>query len=122
MTVIVPLFIVMVFLAWILRPGKNPSIQRRNSILGTTIPALIAAIAAIVFQLMHNASGTVEVSDISNALFIAGCGLIAAYILTSIGLALGHKADIARGTGFGTCIAVTISIIELGLLEWLGGV
>jgi hypothetical protein len=122
MIVIIPIIIVIGFLAWLLRPGKKPTLSRRIAILVTAIPALGVAIAAVVIQLLHNATGTVEVSDISNTLFIVGLGLIGACILLSIGFIIAHKGDIARGTGFGTCIAVVISIIELGLLEWLGGV
>jgi hydrogenase maturation factor len=122
MIIIVPLIVFIVFLAWTLRPGKNPTAHRRNAILGTAIPSLIVAIAAVLFQLFHNASGTIEVSDISNTLFIAGLGLIGAYILISVGFAVARKGNIAKGIGFGTCIAVVISIVELGFLEWLGGV
>jgi hypothetical protein len=120
--IIIPILIVIGFLAWMLRPGKNPTVSRRIAILGTTIPALVVAIAAIVFQLLHNANGTVEVSDISNTLFLVGLVLIGAYVLASIGFVIVRKGAIARGTGFGTCIAVVVSILELGLLEWWGGV
>jgi hypothetical protein len=122
MIVIIPLIIVTGFLAWVLRPGKEPTTHRRNAILVTAILSLVAAIAAIIFQLLHNATGTIEVAEISNALFIVGLGLIGAYILGAIGFVLAHKGDIAKGIGFGICIAVIISIIDLGLLEWLGGV
>jgi hypothetical protein len=122
MIVIIPLIIVIGFLAWVLRPGKKPTISRRIAILVTAIPALAAAVAAVTFQLLHNASGTVEVSDISNTLFIVGLGLVGAFILALIGFIVVRKGDIAKGTGFGICIAVVVSIIELGLLEWLGGV
>jgi hypothetical protein len=122
MIVIIPLIIVIGFLAWLLRPGKKPAFSRRIAIMVTLIPALAAAIAAVVIQLLHNAAGTLEVSDISNTLFIVGLGLIGACILASIGFIVARKGDIARGTGFGACMAVFVSIIELGLLEWLGGV
>jgi hypothetical protein len=122
MIVIIPLVIVIGFLAWMLRPGKKPAPARRLAILVTTIPAFVVAIASVVIQLLHNAAGTVEVSDISNILFIVGLGLVGAYILTSIGFIVARKGDIAKGIGFGMCIAVVVSIIELGLLEWLGGV
>lgn len=122
MIVIIPLIIVIGFLAWLLRPGKKPTLSRKIAILVTAIPVLAVAIAAVVIQLLHNAAGTIEVSDISNTLFVVGLGLIGAYILASIGFIIARKGDIAMGTGFGICIAVFVSIIELGLLEWLGGV
>jgi hypothetical protein len=120
--IIIPLIIVIGVLGWVLKPGKKPTTPRRIAILVTTIPALAVAVAAVIFQLLHNAGGTVEVSNISNTCFIVGLALISAYILTAVGYALAHKADTAKGLGFGACIAVIISIMELGLLEWLGGV
>jgi len=86
------------------------------------IPPVVVAIAAIVFQLLHNAAGRTWVSDISNTCFIVGLGLIGTAILASAGFAFTRKGDVAKGTGFGICIAVIVSIIEFGLLEWLGGV
>ena len=122
MIVIIPIIIVIGLLAWLLRPRKGSAISRKIAILVTAIPSLAVAIAAIVVQLSHNTAGTVEVSDISNTLFIVGLGLIGAYILALIGFIIMRKADIAKGIGFGICIAIAVSIIELGLLEWLGGV
>ena len=122
MIVIVPLVIAIGVLAWVLRPGKKPNISRRNSIFATVIPALAVAIAAVSFQMLHNSAGIVEVSDISNNLFLVGIGLIGAYIIASVIFVITQKSDIAKGIGFGTCIAVVLSIVELGLLEWLGGV
>jgi hypothetical protein len=122
MIVIIPLIIVIGFLAWALRPGKKPTVSRKIAILVTAVPVLAAAVAAVVFQLLYNATGTIEVADISNALFVVGLGLIAVYILATIGFIAARKGDIAKGTGFGVCISVAVSIIDLGLLEWLGGV
>ncbi len=122
MIIIVPLIIVVGIIAWLLRPGKTPTKHRMVSILVTVIPPLFVGIAAIIFQLLNNTAGTVEVSIISNTLFLVGLGLIGAYILTLIGFTLARNGDIAKGIGFGICIAVVISIIELGLLEWLGGI
>jgi hypothetical protein len=122
MTVIVPLIIVIGILAWVLRPGKEPTSHLRNAILVTAILSLAVAIAAVIFQLLHNATGTIKVAEISNTLFIVSLGLIGAYIFGTTGFALVHKGDIAKGIGFGICIAVIVSIIEFGLLEWLGGV
>ena len=122
MTIIVPLIIVVGIIAWLLRPGKTPTKNHMISILATVIPPLLVGIAAVIFQLSHNAAGTVEVSGISNTLFLVGLGLIGVYILALIGFALAHKGDIAKGIGFGICITVVLSVLELGLLEWLGGV
>lgn len=36
--------------------------------------------AAVIFQLTHNSAGTVEVSGVSNILFLVGLGLIGVYI------------------------------------------
>lgn len=122
MIAIIPLIVIIGILAWVLRPGKEPTTHRKIAILVTTIPALAVAIAAIIIQLLHNADGTVEVADTSNTLVIVGLGLIIAYILAVIGFMLARKVDIAKGTGFGICIAVIVSIILFGVLGWLGGV
>jgi hypothetical protein len=95
---------------------------RKVVIFATAIPPLVAAIAAVAFQLLHNAAGKTWVSEISNTCFIVGLGLVGAAILASAVLAFTRKGEIAKGTGFGVCIAFVISIIEFGLLEWLGGV
>ncbi len=121
MIIILPLIIV-IGLAWWLNPGKNPSSPRKIAILATVIPVLMLAIVSTVFQLLHNAAGTIEVSDISNICFIAGCGLIGISAIAAVGLALLQKKDIARGLGLGVCLSVAISIVEFGVLEWLGGV
>ena len=118
----IPLVIVAGILAWVLRPGKSPTTARKAAILATAIPPVLVAIAAVVFQLLHNAAGKTWVSDISNTCFIIGLGLIGIAILASAGFAFTRKGDVAKGVGFGICIAVIISIIEFGLLEWLGGV
>jgi len=122
MIIIIPLVIVVGIIAWLLRPGKTPTKNRVNSILATVFPPLLVGIATVIFQLLHNAAGTVEISGISNTLFLVGLGLIGVYILALIGFALAHKGDIAKGIGFGICITVVLSVLELGLLEWLGGV
>ena len=82
----------------------------------------MVAIAAVVFQLLHNATGKVGVSDISNIGFIVGLGLIGAAILALAGFALTQKGEVAKGIGFGLCIAVVLSVTEFGLLEGLAGV
>ncbi len=122
MIVIIPLIIAVGVLAWVLRPGKRPTNPRRIAILVTAIPPLIVAIAAVVFQLLHNAAGKTWVSDISNTCFIVGLGLVGAAILATAGFAIARKGEIAKGIGFGVCIVVVVSIIELILLEGLAGV
>ncbi len=122
MIVIIPLIIVVGIIGWALRPGVRPSNPRKVAILAIVVPALAVAIAAVIFQVLHNTTGTIEVAEIANTLFVVGLGLIAASILAAFGYALLHQGDIARGMGFGACIAVIISVIELGLLEWLAGV
>ncbi len=122
MIIILPLIIATGVLVWVLRPGKRPTNPRRVAILATAIPPLIAAIAAIVFQLLHNVAGKTSVSDISNTCFIVGLALEGAAILASAGFAIARKGEIAKGIGFGVCIGVIVSVIELGVLEWLGGV
>jgi hypothetical protein len=122
MIVIIPLIILVGLMAWVIRPGKSSTRSQKIAILSTLILASLVAIAAVIFQLLHNAAGTIEVSSISNICFIIGLALIVVYILSAIGYALVHKRDIARGLGFGACIAILISVMELGLLEWLGGV
>jgi len=121
-TLIIPLIIAIGVLAWILRPRKSVNKPRKVAILAAAIPPLVVAIAAVVFQLLHNAAGRTWVSEISNTCFIVGLGLVGAAILASAVFAFARKGEIAKGAGFGVCIAVVVSIIEFGLLEWLGGV
>jgi len=122
MTFAIPLIIVMGILAWVLRPRERLTNPRRLAILATVIPTGAVAIAAVIFQLLHNASGNAWVSDISNTLFIVGLGLIGAAILALAGFALAHKGEVAKGIGFGLCIAIILSAAEFALLEWLAGV
>jgi len=122
MIFIIPIVIVVGILAWVLRPGKSPTTPRRTAILATAIPPVLVAIAAVVFQLLHNAAGKTWVSDISNTCFIIGLGLIGVAILASAGFAIARKGEVAKGIGFGICIAVVVSIIEFALLEGLAGV
>jgi hypothetical protein len=118
----IPLTITVIVVALLLRPRKNTSKPSKIAILATTVPLLILGVAAVIFQLLHNAAGTVEVSDISNICFIVGLGWMGAAILVSIGFALTRKGEVAKGIGFGVCIAFIISIFELMLLEWSAGV
>jgi len=122
MIFIIPIVIVAGILAWALRPEKRPTRARTVAIMTTVIPPAIVAIVAVVFQLLHNAAGKTWVSDISNTCFIVGLGLIGAAILASAGFAFTRKGEIAKGVGFGICIAVIVSVVEFGLVEWLGGV
>ncbi len=122
MIVIIPLTIVIGLLSWVLWPRKGSPVPRLIAILVTSIPAFVVAVAAIVIQLLDNASGTVEVSGTSNTLFIVGLCFIGACILAAIVFVVLRKMDVAKGVGFGICIAVAVTIVELGLLEWLGGV
>ncbi len=122
MFVIIPVIIIVGLLIWMLRPRKKATSDRKIAIIGTTIPPFLLAVAAIVFQVIYNAAEKTWVSDISNTLVIAGFGLICAAILIAVGLAIVRKGDIAKGIGFGICIAIIIFVIEFGLLEWLGGV
>ena len=122
MTFTIPLVIVIGVLAWVLRPGKRPTNPSRLSILAIVIPTVVVAIAAVIFQLLHNATGNVGVSDISNTCFIVGLGLIGAAILALAGFALMRRGEVAKGIGFGLCIAIFLSVIDFALLEWLAGV
>lgn len=122
MIVIFPLFIVVCIVAWVFRPQKNMSKSRKYAILSVALVSLAIGIIAIAFQLSQYVTGNIEVSDTSNTLFIAGLSVIVAAILALSGFVFARKWEIVKGIGFGICIAVVVSIIELGLLEWLGGV
>lgn len=122
MIIIVPLMIVVGVLAWVLRPGKSPSKPRRVAILAIAIPPLVVAIVAVIFQVLHNTAGSTWVSGISNTCFIVSISLVGAAILALVGFAVARKWEIAKGMGFGICIGIIVSIIELCVLEWLAGV
>ncbi|RPJ62744.1 MAG: hypothetical protein EHM12_03915 [Dehalococcoidia bacterium] len=122
MTIIIPLIIVTVVLAWILRPGKIPAKSCKIAILATTIPPLAAAMVAIIFQVVHNLYGLISVSDISNTCFIVTICLVGGSILAAVVFVIARNWEIAKGIGFGICMGVLISVIELAVLEWLAGV
>ena len=122
MTVAIPVIIIFGILAWVFRPGKSPTTARVSAVMATAIPPFVVAIVAVVFQLLHNAAGKVGVSDISNTCFVIGLCLIGAAILVLAGFAFARKGKVAKDIGFGICIAVILSILEFGLLEWLAGV
>ena len=122
MIIIIPLVVATCIVAWVLRPGKKPTSPRKIGILATAIPPLVVAIAAVIFQLLHNAAGRTWVSDISNICFIVSIGLVGVAILATVGFAIARKWEIAKGMGFGICVGVLISVIELAVLEALAGV
>ena len=122
MIIIIPFIILAGFLAWALRPGKNPTKPRVIAILATAIPTLMVAVVAVIFQVLHNTAGMTWVSDISNTCFIVSIGLVGAAILAAFGFAIARKWEIAKGIGFGFCISIIICVIELAVLEWLAGV
>ena len=96
--------------------------SRKYAILSVTLVSLFIGIAAIIFQLLQYAAGTIEVSGVSNTLFVTGIFVIVAAILALASFAFAHKWETVKGMGLGICIAVVVSIVELGILEWLGGV
>jgi len=106
----------------VFRPQKGTIKARKVAILSTVIPPAIAAITALVFQLLHNATGNAGVSDISNTCFIIGMGLIGTAILVLLGFAVARKVEIVKGIGFSISIVIILSILEFGLLEGLAGV
>ena len=122
MIVIVPIVMIAGALLWALWPRKAPTHSRKTAIIATVIPPAAVSIAAIIIQAGHNIAGKEGVSDISNALFIAGLGISGILLIACAVFAAIRKGEIAKGIGFSTCIAVILLMIELGLLEWLGGV
>jgi len=122
MTIIIPIAIIAGILAWVFRPKTGTIKPRRVAILATTIPLVIIAIAALIFQLLQNSTGGMGVSDISNTLFIVGLCLTGAAILALLGFAIARKVEITKGIGFGINIMVILSIVEFVALEALAGV
>ena len=122
MIIIIPLCILIGFLSWRLRPRKLETQSSRIALLATIVPPAAMAIVAVALQLLHNTSGEISVAEAANALFVAGLVFIGLGILALIGFALFRKKDIVKSIGFGLCMAFFIIVIELGLLEWLGGV
>lgn len=122
MIIIIPLSIAIGFLAWRLRPGKLETRPSRIALFATLLPPVVMAIAAVFLQLFHNASGVVSVAEASNSIFVAGLIFIGLGILVLICFALFRKRDIVKSMGFGLCISFFITVVELGVLEWLGGV
>lgn len=122
MLLTIPLIIVAGILVWVLRPGEKLTNSRRLAILATVIPTGVVAVAAVVFQLLYNATGKMAISDIPNILFIIGLCLIGVAILALAGFALKRNGEVVKGIGFSICIAVVVYILVFGLLEWLAGV
>jgi hypothetical protein len=122
MIVIIPLCLIIGLLAWRLRPRRFATRASQLALLATLLPPVALALAAVVFQLIHSASGVISVAESANALFVAGLIFIGLGILVLIGFALFRKKDIVKSIGFGLCIAFFITVVELGVLEWLGGV
>lgn len=122
MIIIIPLCIIIGLLAWRLRPRPPLTRSSRIALLATLLPALLLAVAAVGLQLLHNATGVISVAAGANALFVAGLIFIGLGLLVLIGFALFRKKDIVKSIGFGLCLAFFIIVVELGLLEWLGGV
>ena len=122
MTIIIPIAIIAGILAWLFRPKTETIKTRWVAILATTVPLVIIAIAALIFQLLQNATGGMGVSDISNTFFIVGLYLTGAAILALLGFAVARKVEITKGIGFGLNIMVILSIVEFISLEALAGV
>lgn len=122
MIIIIPLGILIGFLAWRLWPHKLATRSSRIALVATILPPAVMAVVAIVFQLINNASGVIAVAEASNAIFVAGLVFIGLGIVILIGFALFRKKEIVKSMGFGLCVSFFIIVVELGLLEWLGGV
>jgi hypothetical protein len=122
MIYMIPVSIVAGFLAWVLKPGWHPSRLRLIASLAVFMPVLILSAAAVISQLVHNAAGGIEVSGTANALVVAGMILLAVFIAAAVGCILRRKNDLAAGIGFSVSISFFIILVELILLEWLGGV
>lgn len=121
MIIIIPLSILMGFLTYKLRPRSTDMRYARFTGLGAFIISAVIAVASVVIQIIHNTAGEISVSAISNNLFIGGfffwlIGLAIAFILAF------SQKELARNIGFGMCLTFFILVIELALLEGLGGV
>jgi hypothetical protein len=122
MIVIFPLLIAVVVTGWILRPRTSSSRARKAAALAVSVLSAVVALASIGFQLIHKLNGPEGVSEVSNSLFVVDLGIVVAAMLAAVGLVIARKSEMAKGLGFGTCVAVAVCVAELGLLEWMGGV
>ncbi|MEN8613885.1 hypothetical protein ABFB09_01185 [Dehalogenimonas sp. THU2] len=122
MLIVVPLAIAVFFLAWKLRPPAGAPRERSIATLAILIPNLIIAIAAIIAQLVHNASIGEGVSDTANNLIILEFWLCVAALIALIVVMLQRKGEIVKGLGLGFCIAFLTLIVNFGVLEGLAGV
>jgi hypothetical protein len=122
MTVIIPIIIIAVTLAIILRPDNNTIKERWIAILVTTVPLLILFAASLIIQSSYNPTGDVNVSEISNILFIIGSCLTGAVLLATIGFITLRRIEIAKGLGFSFTVMVILSTVEFVSLEALAGV
>jgi hypothetical protein len=117
----VPLIVLVGILAWMLRPIEGLSKAGRNSILLVTISSLVLALVSVIVQLVQNANGNTDLSDISNILFIIGVSIVIAVIVLITFFAIKHKGEFVRALSFGDCISVIICLTELFVLGWLAG-
>jgi hypothetical protein len=122
MTIIIPIILLVVLVVVLLQPWKGMTKKRVYATLAAGIPPIVIAIAAVIFQVVDYTAGRIEVSDISNILFVITTGWIAAAIIFSFIFAFLRRTELLKGTVFGTGIAILIVIVTLGLLEWMGGV
>jgi hypothetical protein len=122
MIVIIPLLIAVVAVGWILRPRKDSSRSRKAAMLAVSVPSAVVALASIGLQLIHRLNGPEGVSEVSNSLFVIGLGIVVAAMVAIAGLVIARRIEMAKGLGFGTCVAVVVFVAELALLEWMGGV
>jgi hypothetical protein len=122
MTIIIPLAVFAGIIVWVFRPKAGTIKPRWVAILVTTIPLVIVAVAALIFQLVQNSTGGTGVSDISNTLFVIGLCLTGAAILALLGFAIARQVEITKGLSFGITIMVILSIVAFVSLEALSGV
>ena len=122
MTVIIPIAIIAVILAWVFRPNNKTIKARIWAILITTVPVAIVIIAALFFQLSQNSTGGTGVSVVSNILFIVSLCLTGVAILALIGFAVNRKVEMTKGIGFGISIMAILSLVGFASLEVIAGV
>jgi hypothetical protein len=122
MIVIIPPSIAVVVAGWILRPRKDSSRSRNEAVLAVSVPSAVVALASIAFQLVYKLNDTAGVSEVSNSLFVIGLGIVVAAMLVVGGFVIARRIEMAKGLGFGTCVAIVVSVADLALLEWMGGV